>query len=70
MNRMYVVETNPTVTGFKAEHRLALKPSRMQELLLPQSDACLPADAPEPLQVSQVISRVTSISRLHPKRAS
>jgi MoCo/4Fe-4S cofactor protein with predicted Tat translocation signal len=29
MNRMYVVETNPTVTGFKAEHRLALKPSEI-----------------------------------------
>jgi molybdopterin-containing oxidoreductase family iron-sulfur binding subunit len=27
MNRMYVVETMPTVTGFKAEHRLGLKPS-------------------------------------------
>ncbi len=27
MNRMYVVETMPSVTGFKAEHRLALKPS-------------------------------------------
>jgi molybdopterin-containing oxidoreductase family iron-sulfur binding subunit len=27
MNRMYAVETMPTVTGFKAEHRLALKPS-------------------------------------------
>jgi MoCo/4Fe-4S cofactor protein with predicted Tat translocation signal len=27
MNRMYVVETMPTVTGYKAEHRLALKPS-------------------------------------------
>jgi MoCo/4Fe-4S cofactor protein with predicted Tat translocation signal len=27
MNRMYVVETMPTVTGFKAEHRLALAPS-------------------------------------------
>jgi MoCo/4Fe-4S cofactor protein with predicted Tat translocation signal len=29
MNRMYVVETNPTVTGFKADHRLALKPSEV-----------------------------------------
>ncbi|MGI4828018.1 MAG: TAT-variant-translocated molybdopterin oxidoreductase [Janthinobacterium lividum] len=29
MNRMYVVETTPTVTGFKAEHRLALKPSEV-----------------------------------------
>jgi molybdopterin-containing oxidoreductase family iron-sulfur binding subunit len=27
MNRLYVVETMPTVTGYKAEHRLALKPS-------------------------------------------
>ena len=29
MNRMYVVESMPTVTGFKAEHRLALKPSEV-----------------------------------------
>ena len=31
MNRMYVVETMPTVTGFKAEHRLALKPSEIDQ---------------------------------------
>ncbi len=29
MNRMYVVETMPTVTGFKADHRLALRPSQI-----------------------------------------
>ena len=29
MNRLYVVESMPTVTGFKAEHRLALKPSEL-----------------------------------------
>ncbi len=29
MNRMYVIETMPTVTGFKAEHRLSVKPSRL-----------------------------------------
>ncbi len=29
MNRMYVVESMPTVTGFKADHRLALKPSEI-----------------------------------------
>jgi molybdopterin-containing oxidoreductase family iron-sulfur binding subunit len=29
MNRLYVVETTPSVTGFKAEHRLALKPSEI-----------------------------------------
>jgi MoCo/4Fe-4S cofactor protein with predicted Tat translocation signal len=29
MNRMYVVETMPTVTGFKADHRLGLKPSEI-----------------------------------------
>jgi molybdopterin-containing oxidoreductase family iron-sulfur binding subunit len=27
MNRLYAVESAPTTTGFKAEHRLALKPS-------------------------------------------
>ncbi len=32
MNRMYVVETTPTVTGFKAEHRLSLKPSEVDAL--------------------------------------
>ena len=31
MNRMYVVESGATVTGFKAEHRLALKPSEVVE---------------------------------------
>ncbi len=30
MNRLYVVETMPTVTGAKAEHRLALKPSDLE----------------------------------------
>ena len=29
-NRMYVVESMPTVTGFKAEHRLAVKPSELK----------------------------------------
>jgi molybdopterin-containing oxidoreductase family iron-sulfur binding subunit len=29
MNRLYVVETMPTVTGLKAEHRLGLKPSEI-----------------------------------------
>jgi MoCo/4Fe-4S cofactor protein with predicted Tat translocation signal len=32
MNRMYAVETMPTVTGFKAEHRLALKPSELETI--------------------------------------
>ena len=30
MNRLYVVESMPTVTGAKAEHRLGLKPSDME----------------------------------------
>ena len=32
MNRMYVVETMPTVTGFKADHRLAVRPSQVAAL--------------------------------------
>ena len=31
MNRLYVVESMPTVTGFKAEHRLGLKPSEIAQ---------------------------------------
>jgi len=34
MNRMYVIETMPTVTGFKAEHRLALKPSDIEAVAI------------------------------------
>jgi hypothetical protein len=34
MNRLYVVETMPTVTGYKAEHRLALKPSDIDQFAL------------------------------------
>jgi molybdopterin-containing oxidoreductase family iron-sulfur binding subunit len=33
MNRLYVVETMPTVTGYKAEHRLGLKPSEIEHFL-------------------------------------
>ena len=32
MNRLYVLETMPTVTGYKAEHRLGLKPSDLVRL--------------------------------------
>ncbi len=34
MNRLYVIETMPTVTGFKAEHRLALKPSEIEAMAI------------------------------------
>jgi molybdopterin-containing oxidoreductase family iron-sulfur binding subunit len=34
MNRMYVVESMATVTGFKAEHRLALKPGDVEKFAL------------------------------------
>lgn len=30
MNRLYVVETTPTITGAKADHRLTVKPSQME----------------------------------------
>ena len=39
MNRMYVVETMPTVTGYKAEHRLALRPSEIDSFTLLLADA-------------------------------
>ena len=43
MNRLYVVETVTTTTGFKAEHRLAVKPSQMAAFA--QSLAALSARA-------------------------
>ncbi|MGO4515669.1 TAT-variant-translocated molybdopterin oxidoreductase [Terriglobus sp. 2YAB30_2] len=33
-NRLYVVESMPSVTGFKAEHRLSLKPSDVEKFAL------------------------------------
>jgi MoCo/4Fe-4S cofactor protein with predicted Tat translocation signal len=49
LNRLYVVETMPTVTGFKAEHRLALKPSQIAQF----SDALVYGTAPAGLNPEQ-----------------
>jgi MoCo/4Fe-4S cofactor protein with predicted Tat translocation signal len=45
MNRLYVVETMPTVTGFKAEHRLALKPSEITTFALALANGAAPQGA-------------------------
>jgi MoCo/4Fe-4S cofactor protein with predicted Tat translocation signal len=42
MNRLYVVETMPTVTGFKADHRLGLKPSDIAIFATALSNGALP----------------------------
>ncbi|WP_263366773.1 TAT-variant-translocated molybdopterin oxidoreductase [Edaphobacter bradus] len=49
MNRLYVVETMPTVTGFRAEHRLALKPSQLAQF----ADALVFGTAPQGLTADQ-----------------
>jgi MoCo/4Fe-4S cofactor protein with predicted Tat translocation signal len=46
MNRMYVVETMATVTGFKAEHRLALKPGDLEKFATALASGSMP-DLPE-----------------------
>lgn len=33
MNRLYMIETTTTITGAKADHRLAVKPSQMPEIV-------------------------------------
>ncbi|QHS52634.1 TAT-variant-translocated molybdopterin oxidoreductase [Edaphobacter sp. 12200R-103] len=48
-NRLYVVESMPTVTGFKAEHRLALKPSQIAQF----ADALVYGTAPQALNADQ-----------------
>ena len=45
MNRLYVVETMPTVTGFKAEHRLALKPSEIANFATALASGAAPQGA-------------------------
>jgi molybdopterin-containing oxidoreductase family iron-sulfur binding subunit len=45
MNRMYVVETMPTVTGFKADHRLALKPSEVVSFAVALANGSAPQGA-------------------------
>ncbi|WP_158794415.1 TAT-variant-translocated molybdopterin oxidoreductase [Granulicella sp. L60] len=45
MNRLYVVETMPTVTGFKAEHRLGLKPSDIAGFALALANGSAPQGA-------------------------
>jgi molybdopterin-containing oxidoreductase family iron-sulfur binding subunit len=45
MNRLYVVETMPTVTGFKAEHRLALKPSEIASFATALANGTAPQSA-------------------------
>jgi MoCo/4Fe-4S cofactor protein with predicted Tat translocation signal len=43
MNRLYVVETMPTVTGYKADHRLGLKPSEIDAFASALSGGSAPA---------------------------
>jgi MoCo/4Fe-4S cofactor protein with predicted Tat translocation signal len=50
MNRLYVVESTPTVTGFKAEHRLALKPSEIAGFAQALVSGTAPAGASEEAQ--------------------
>ena len=45
MNRMYVVETMPTVTGFKADHRLGLKPSEIASFATALANGSAPQGA-------------------------
>jgi len=45
MNRLYVVETMPTVTGFKAEHRLGLKPSEIVSFAAALANGAAPQGA-------------------------
>jgi molybdopterin-containing oxidoreductase family iron-sulfur binding subunit len=49
LNRLYVVESMPTVTGFKAEHRLGLKPSQIAQF----ADALVYGTAPQGLNADQ-----------------
>ncbi len=49
MNRLYAVESMPTVTGLRAEHRLGLKPSQIEAF----ADALVTGTAPSFLNAEQ-----------------
>ena len=48
MNRLYVVESTPTLTGAKADHRLPVKASEIQSIASALSAAIGAASAPSP----------------------
>ena len=52
MNRLYVAESTPTITGAMADHRLALKPSLVYELALAVARAAGVQGAGEPQGLS------------------
>ncbi|MDE1160747.1 MAG: TAT-variant-translocated molybdopterin oxidoreductase [Acidobacteriaceae bacterium] len=56
MNRTYVVETMPTVTGFKADHRIALKPSDVDVLASALAGGAAPSDAESQKFVAAVLA--------------
>jgi MoCo/4Fe-4S cofactor protein with predicted Tat translocation signal len=60
MNRMYVVESMPTVTGFKAEHRLALKPSQIDEFVYLLAGGATTAMSSLPADADKFLAAVTA----------
>ncbi len=48
MNRLYAVESMPTTTGFKAEHRLKVKASQVEAVAVAISGGQIPAGAAAP----------------------
>jgi MoCo/4Fe-4S cofactor protein with predicted Tat translocation signal len=67
MNRMYVVETMPTVTGYKAEHRLALKPSEIESFVVLLKTAM--GDATDSTSQSNYGARFAAVQKFAEKLA-
>ena len=61
MNRLYVVETMPTVTGYKAEHRLALRPSEIDSFTLLLKDALSGGGTTSPSESNYAGNRYTEV---------
>lgn len=71
MNRLYVVESTPTVTGAAADHRLALRPSQIRAFALALAKALgLPVSAPQlPAEQQRWVDAVARDLQAHRSRS-
>ncbi|GIV14749.1 MAG: molybdopterin oxidoreductase [Armatimonadota bacterium] len=72
MNRLYVVESTPTVTGAAADHRLPLRPSQIRTFALALAKAVgLPVSAPQlPAEQQRWVEAVARDLQAHRSRCA
>jgi molybdopterin-containing oxidoreductase family iron-sulfur binding subunit len=62
MNRLYAVESMPTTTGFKADHRLKAKASLVEAIAVAISEGQIPPGTPAPNWTSEQQAFITAVA--------